>query len=404
MPGKDLELITDEGIVEFVDFENQSYRLAKKEENQFIGDSIIALIEGIDFSSILTVDPQAKFRVIVDPNSGDYTEFKLHAKLGYKYNDTQRGMLTGLVELEDGFYELSFYGLVKKRFNFDQGSTISWAGEVMNGDINFAARHTVRTNSVGLVSNEISSYERAMYNQRLPYDVILRVNDKINYPLISFGIDLPERDRSTYPTLDSKLNILNQPSMESERNKQVFALLVGGTFIPENPEVSEGSSSDNFATTAARNSVNAIMTQQLNKLTGQFIRGLDVDMGVNTFDDYAGGSAQTRTQLDVKVSKNLFNDRVSAEMESHIDLDGSVQKVGTQSTAGMTEFAVSYKLTETGNYRIKVFRENAYDIFDGEIQNSGIAFIFVREFDSFKKRKPENLIVLPVEDKGNTNK
>ena len=177
--------------------------------------------------------------------------------------------------------------------------------------------------------------------------------------------------------------------MESERNKQVFALLVGGTFIPENPDINEGSSSSNFATTAARNSVNAIMTQQLNNLTGQFIQGFDVDLGVNTYDDYAKDKTQTKTQLDVKISKNLFNDRVSAEMESHIDLEGSNNQVAGQSTAGMTEFAVSYKLTETGNYRIKAFRENAFDIFDGEIQNAGVAFILIREFDSFKRKKSE---------------
>ena len=388
MPGKELELITDEGIVSFVDLENESNLILEDVQNQFIGDSLVALIEGIDFTSSLQLDPAAKFTVVVDPNSGDITKFQINGKLFYRYNDTERGTLTGLVELREGYYDLSFYGLVKKRFNYDPGSTVSWSGDVMDGEINFAARHTVRTNSVGLVSNEISSNERAMYNQRLPYDVILKVNDKIKSPTIQFELDLPKQQRSSYPTLDSKLNILNQSSMESERNKQVFALLVGGTFIPENPDVSEGSSSDNFATTAARNSVNALMTQQLNKLTGQLIQGVDVDMGVNTFDDYSSGNAQTRTQLDVKISKNLFNDRVSAEMQSHIDLDGSVKQVGTQSTAGMMEFAVSYKLTETGNYRIKAFRENAYDIFDGEIQNSGIAFIFVREFDSFKNIRP----------------
>jgi hypothetical protein len=229
-----------------------------------------------------------------------------------------------------------------------------------------------------------------MYNQRLPYDVLLKVENKISNPVISFGIDLPERYRSTYPTLDSKLNFLNQTNWEAERNKQVFALLVGGAFIPEDPSMAEGSGGSNFATTAARNSVNAIMTQQLNNFTGQFIQGLDVDMGVNTFDDYESGKAETRTQLDVKVSKNLFNDRVTAEMESHINLDGSVKEAGNQSTAGLTEFAVSYKLTESGNYRIKAFRENAYDIFDGEIQNSGLAFIFIKEFDSFGKGKKES--------------
>ncbi|MCG8307574.1 MAG: translocation/assembly module TamB [Cytophagales bacterium] len=387
MPGKELELIKDEGIVEFYDFDTHAYETSKRSPDQFVGDSLIALIEGIDFTAQLKVDPEARFTVMVDPNSGDFTKFRFTGNLHYKYNDKQRGVLNGLIEVEDGFYELSFYGLVKKRFDYDPESTVTWSGDVMEGMINFAAKHSVRTNSVALVSNEISSHERAIYNQRLPYDVILKVQDRISYPTISFELDLPERHRSTYPTLDSKLNMLNQPAMEAERNKQVFALLVGGTFIPENPEVQEGSSSGNFATTAARNSVNAIMTQQLNRLTGQFIQGFDVDMGVNTFDDFAGGSAQTRTQLDVKVSKNLFNDRVSAEMESHINLDGSNKQVASQSTAGMTEFAVSYKLTRTGNYRVKAFRENAYDIFDGEIQNAGIAFIFVREFDGFGKRK-----------------
>jgi hypothetical protein len=176
------------------------------------------------------------------------------------------------------------------------------------------------------------------------------------------------------------------PNMEAERNKQVFALLVGGTFIPDNPGINEDGSNRSFATTAAVNSVNAIMTQQLNNMTGQLIKVVDLDMGLNTFDDYSTGKSQTRTQLDVKVSKNLFNNRVSAEVESHINVDGSNNEPGQQSTSGMPEFAVSYKITESGQYRVKAFRENAYDIFDGDIQNAGIAFIFIREFDSFKKK------------------
>jgi len=390
MPGSDLEMITDEGIVEYVDFDNPEEDVIIGEQSAFIGDSLVSLVEGIDFSTSLNIDPNATFTVVVDPNSGDYTEFNLAGGLLYTYKETEKGRLVGRLEFQKGFYELSFYGLVKKRFQYDPGSVVSWSGDVMNGTLNFSARHTVKTNSVGLVSNEISSAEKPLYNQRIPYDVLLNVENKISDPHISFMLDLPERYRSTYPTLDAKLNQLNQPSMEAERNKQVFALLVGGTFIPEDPGISDGAGGSNFATTAARNSVNAIMTQQLNNLTGQFIEGLDVDMGVNTFDDYGTGTAQSRTQLDVKVSKNLFNDRVTAEMESHINLDGSLNQMGQTNTAGMTEFAVAYKLTQEGNYRIKGFRENAYDIFDGEIQNSGIAFIFIKEFDSFRNKSKKN--------------
>ncbi len=394
LPGEDLELITDEGIVIFTDYKNQLDTLLEVSSDEFVADKLVAEIKGIDLTTNLKIDPRAKFTINIDPNSGDYTFFRLKGNLQYKYNDVQRGHLKGLIEMEEGFYELSFYGLVKKRFIYEPGSTISWSEKVMNGDIRFSAKNIVKTNSVGLVSHEIGENERALYNQRLPYEVFLHINGTISYPLVSFGIDLPDRYKNDNPVIASKLQMLSQPALESERNKQVFALLVGGTFIPETSSSSDGSSSQNFATTAARNSVNAIMTQQLNNLTGQFIQGIDLDMGVNTYDDYSSGRAQSRTQLDVKVSKNLFNDRVSAEVESHINLDGSTSNPGTQSTAGMTEFAVSYKITKAGNYRIKAFRENAYDIFDGEIQNAGIAFIFVKEFDSFrknpKKRSPKS--------------
>lgn len=385
MPGKDLQLITDKGIVVFTDPERKSALDLNIDQSQFIADSLISMIKGIDLTVNIKIDPQAQFRIYVDPNSGDITFFRLNGNLQYKYNDVQRGYLTGLVALREGYYELSFYGLVKKKFVYDPGSTISWSGDVMDGEIIFSARHKVVTNSVGLVSNEISSAEKSKYNQRLPYEVILRISDQLSYPKISFGIDLPDQYKNDNPTLASKITMLEGPGMESERNKQVFALLVGGTFIPESPDVNEGSSNSNFATTAARNSVNSIMTQQLNNLTDQFIKGFDVSMGVNTIEEVSEKDSRSRTQLDVKVSKNLFSDRVSVEVESHIDLEGENSNPGTQSTAGMTEFAVSYQITKSGNYRIKAFRENAWDIFDGEIQNSGFAFIFIKEFD--RKRK-----------------
>jgi hypothetical protein len=53
----------------------------------------------------------------------------------------------------------------------------------------------------------------------------------------------------------------------------------------------------------------------------------------------------------------------------------------------MMEFAVSYNITENGNYRIRAFRENAFDIYDGEIQNAGIAFIVLRDFDVKQKKQ-----------------
>ncbi len=384
MPGKDLDIVSDEGIVFFSDKLAQIDTI-DHEEVSFIADSLAKKI-GMDLEVRLNIDEAAQFTVVTDPNSGDFTTFHLDGKLLYRYSPTAPGKLNGLVEFrKTGFYELSFYGLVKKKFEFQPGSTVTWSNRVMDGDVNFRAKYTVNTNSAGLVSGEISDYETARYNQRLPYDVVLNITGPISDPSIHFNLDLAQRYKSDYPLIASKLQSLNQEDREAERNKQVFALLVAGTFIPE-ASSSSGSSSNTFATTAAANSINAIFTQQLNNLTGQLIKGIDVNFGMNTFEDYSTGGSNKRTQLDVQISKNLFNDRVSFEVENHIDLEGSNPQVGQKKTAGTTEFAVYYKITENGNYRVKAFRENAFDFYDGEIQNSGVAFIVMKEFN-MKQRK-----------------
>ena len=386
MPGKELEMISDEGIVYFSKEDITGHSLINQSAG-FIGDSIAEAFGGLKLTARLITDEDAKFNVILDPNSGDFTEFNIAGNIAFTYDPVSKSRMNGIVEFrKEGFYELSFYGLVKKRFLFGQGSAVSWSNRVMDGDLNFTAKHIVQTNSAGLVSDEISEHEKSRYNQRLPYEVILHVTGTIANPQVNFGIDLPERFRGDYPIVDSKLASLNQPEMEAERNKQVFALLVAGTFIPGGSS-SGSSSTNNFATTAARNSVNSILTQQLNNLSSQIIKGVDVNFGMNTFEDYRGGSSEIRTQLDVQVSKNLFSDRVTVEVESHIDLEGNAPQVGQDKTAGMMEFAVLYQLTENGNYRIKAFRENAFDIYDGEILNAGFALIFIKDIDKKQRRR-----------------
>jgi hypothetical protein len=46
-------------------------------------------------------------------------------------------------------------------------------------------------------------------------------------------------------------------------------------------------------------------------------------------------------------------------------------------------------LTESGEYRLRAYYQNAYDPFDGDFSYSGVALIFEKEFDSLKRnRKP----------------
>jgi len=392
MTGSDLTLENDEGIVVYSAYELPIDSIETHTIQRSIADSLAQKISGLKLSAFLTINEKAEFTLITNPTAGDYAKVKMSGQINYQYEPANLGTLNGKISFTEGAFDLSFYGLVHKKFIFVPGSFINWSGAVMDGIIQFQAKHVVKTNSIGLIGSEISEAEKASYTQRLPYEVILKVTGMLSAPKFTFIIDLPDSYRSGQPLIDSKLQSLNQEGMENERNRQAFALLVGGTFIPESSGRESGETG--FATTAALNSMNSIMTQQLNNISGQIIKGLDVSMGINKIDDYGGNSAgnNTRTQLDIGVNKSFFKDRVLVGVEGHIDLEGN-NPVYQNQGSNMTEFIVQYLLTENGSYRIKAFRENAFDLMDGEIQNTGFAFMFVIDFGkhnstySLKKEK-----------------
>jgi hypothetical protein len=260
----------------------------------------------------------------------------------------------------------------------------------MDANMNFTAKHIVKTQSIALVSNEsaeMTDAEKSMYQQRLPYEVLLNLNGFLAEPDVSFNIDLPEKYLINYPQISNKLTMLNSGQNESELYKQVFALLVTGSFIADNPYASTGGSAQNFASTAARNSVNGILAEQLNKISNRFIKNVDMNFGLTSYEEYEGSSSQMRTELDVQVSKKLLKDRLTIEASGSFDLEGNKQYSSTNTSYTYGEFSATYDLKESKEYKLRVYRENAYDLFDGEISYSGIAFILEKSFNSLLKRK-----------------
>lgn len=390
LPGSEIELVSPEGIVNFTDPNQSTDSIFRVRKAQNITDSLVSKFKGIDLNAKLKLDPKAKFTIVIDPYSGDYSSVSGSAVLLYSIDPSGTQTLTGVFEVTEGIYQLSFYGLVKKTFTFQPGSTVAWSGNVMDANMNFTAINVVKTQSVALVSNEsagMTEAEKNMFKQRLPYEVMLNLNGFLSEPVVNFNIDLPEKYLVNYPTIASKLTMLNSGQNESELNKQVFALLVTGNFIADSPFASTGGSAENFATTAARNSVNGILADQLNKMSSRFIKGVDMNFGLTSYEDYSGGGSEVRTELDVQVSKKLLNDRLTIEASGSFDVEGSKQYTGGSTSHTYGEFSATYDLTESREYKLRVYRENAYDLFDGEVSYSGLAFIIEKSFNTLFKRK-----------------
>lgn len=385
MPEQEVELMTSDGIVEFVDPNAIPDSLSSPEEMSFI-DSLMSDLPDLDITASVKLQEDAKFTIVLDPVSGDLIQARGNADLKMRYDRTGNAQLNGAYEIKDGYYELSFYDIVRKRFELVDGSRVDWSGIAEEGTMNITARQTIKTSSIGLVGHEVGEDQRSIYRRSLPYEVSIFIRGQLDAPEISFGLDLPNADKASFPVLASKLSRLSQPEFESELNKQVFGLLVLGGFIPQ----TSGSDFDEMAvaTTAIANSVNGLLTAQLNRLTNK-IEGVDINIGLQSYTDYQTGAGNaTRTAMDFRVSKRLMEDRLTIEVGGEVDLYNDQSGVNT-GDGFRGDVAVIYDLTESGNKKLKAFNNETYDIIYHEVRNTGIALIFIREFDKGERRKKD---------------
>lgn len=390
MPGEEMAISTGEGVVTFQEKETMSDSAFLVDNITLLADSVSRVLGDSKLQLDLLLNEGARYTIVTNPESGDFAYFGLKGFVNYAYDKARSNTLTGDIKIIDGSYTISFYEMIKKEFTIEENSVIYFSGPLNNATIDLSAKDVIRTNSMALMATEspyMSNEEKALYSQRLPYEIIFKMRGFLLNPEISFGIDLPQTYKVNSPMIASKLNKLEGDDYEQERNMQVFALLVTGGFFAENTGAAASSGSSNYAVAAARNSVNGILAQQLNNMTSRYINYVDVNLGFNTYEDITRGAGHLTTDLDVQVSKTLFDDRLKLEVDSRINLDNSPSSVQNGRSAYNTDFTILYDITKGGSYKVKAFNLQIYDLFDGDISNAGFGLMFTKDFDSKAQRK-----------------
>jgi len=334
------------------------------------------LLNNPKIKGTLKIDESAVFQVMIDTTTGDYLQIRGNSKLSIDYDRSGTLRFNGIYEVADGFYQLSFYDVVKKRFDFKKGSRLVWSGEPTNATIDFTAIYRQRTSIANLMlSDPNASYETA-YNQQLPFLVLLNINGFLLEPEVSFGIELAEESKGALNgSVQARLNELE--SNESELNKQVFALLILNSFLPQDG----GSTNNNLVANQARNSASQILTNQLNTLSDKFVKGVDINFDLNS---YGGTAGEGNTDLSVNVAKSFADDRIIVKVGSTIALEQDNARAA-QSQQVLTNVVVEYLLTPDGRYRLVAFsKTDLEDIVIGRITRSGGGFVFQKDFDRFR--------------------
>ena len=342
-------------------------------------------LTGMDLTATVNIDKGAKFTIVIDPRNGDVVHLQGEAHLNGGIDASGKTNLTGTYQVESGSYNLS-YATVKRTFKFKKGSTITWTGDPTSANVNLTAVYVANVPPIDLVSQQLGSdaTTNTMYKQKLPFNVDLKLKNQLLKPDITFDIVLPDSTYEVSPdvvqTINTRLDQIRQDP--NEMNKQVLGVLVLGHFIGDNPLQSQGGSTG--INGAIRNSVSSLLSDQLNKLAGNLIGGVQLSFDLTSGADYSTGVEQNRTDLNVGLSKKFLNDRVTVTVGNNFNLEGQNQP-GQKTTDIAGNLSVNYKLTEDGRYMVRAYRRDEFIVIEGEVVETGVGFTITYEYNRFKE-------------------
>ena len=391
VPQTDPEAIGDAGIVEFVAIYDGVFPGLLERELE--SEPMMAPFQNLDLSVNVEIDPRTRVLIILDEVAGDQLEARGGGQITYGIDPGGRINLAGRYELTGGSYQLTFHDVVRRNFQIQRGGHIVWTGDPLEADVDITAVYSIRTSPAELMlSHSVGQPDQAR-RQQYPFEVLLNMEGALMQPEISFEIRLPQEHRGAMDgRLQARLNELNQN--ESDLNKQVFALLIMGNFIQDDPLAAVGAGPG--LTSTARTSASSILSQQLNRLSDRYVRGVDISFDLTSYEVLDNGQVAGRTELEMEVSRDFLDERLRITAGGNIELEDETRRqVNPSDIAG--DFSVEYLLTPDGRFTLRGYRERKYqDIYDGELVETGLSVIFRQTYTTFRElfmRKEEETLL-----------
>lgn len=359
-----------EGIVKFIDVSDST-----SSAQMAAGDEIDTGLK-IDYISEMSLnieaDDESQLTIILDELNGDNIKVKGNAQLNTGIAPNGQLYLLGLYELTEGSYDLTFE-VLKKQFKIQKGSQILWTGDPMQAEVDITAVYTVNADLTAIGATQTAF-------GKIPLDVKLKINGNLMSPVVTFDIvvsgQMSEEDAKKIEQTNVLSNLRNSTA---ELNKQVFALLVLNRFISE--QSTGGSNSSLNAEAIARQSVSQLLSDQLNLLASDLIKGVNVNFNLNSTAE----GTTARTDLSVGLSKAFLNDRLTISVGRNFELENTGGS-GEASTEIFDNVAVNYALTKDGRYLFRAYRKNQYQaVLQGFIVETGLSFIVTLDYDYFRE-------------------
>lgn len=265
--------------------------------------------------------------------------------------------LNGNYEIEEGKVRFVALGLAARDFTVSNGSSVSFGGDVMETNLNIDAIYKTKASLAAIIADSTAVSSRRVV------ECGIQVTDKLRNPHIAFSIHVPDLE----PTI--KTRVESAFSTEDKVQRQFLALLITGTFIPDE----QGGVQDNTA--ALYGNLSELMTTQINNIFMKL--DIPLDLGFNYQPTSTGTSI-----FDVAVSTQLFNNRVV--VNGNIGNKQRMTGSGNRNEV-VGDIDIEVKINRSGTLRTSAFSHSAdqFTNFLDNLQRIGVGISWQQEFNHF---------------------
>jgi hypothetical protein len=370
-----LEWESDNSNVSYISFAKLSEQNSTTKRKKYKLDGI-----SMDFNFELT--PDAYIEMIFDELMDDRIKGRGTGNLKMEINTFGDFSMYGSYVIETGTYHFTALNFISKEFNITNGSRITWDGNPLDGKMKIEAVKREYAAPADLLIGLVPTEELQNYRTKIPVDCQLFLNGLLFSPEISFGLSFPNQNSVSNTGFNAFNSVVSRIQTDVEElNRQVFSLLVLGSFIP--PGFSSGNTTLASSTTSGlQNTVNNSVGDLISNQVSNWITQIDPKWQIGI--DWQKASEATKKELIFSVKRQFLNDR--------LEFDGSVD-ANAINGRNPYNLNIQYNITSDGRFKVRGFSKFANDPSLGTVSNistTGVGFFYRKQFDSFKLKKKTN--------------
>ena len=339
------------GIVKFVNFNDPDTIKKTDTVSSAIGMRILAG---------LTLSPGMEATVIYPGSATTGTakvELSPSGSVNYFQNYMGDMRLNGEIYLGNGYAKYSMPIVGEKKFVFNPESYVQFNGDILNPSFNISATDEVKASVIENGNSHIVNFLVELY-----------LSNNLHDPKIVFNLNT-----------DDDLTIKNElmSMTPDQRSMAALNMLLTGQY--------SGNGYKTASSDLLQGTMYNLLTSQINGWLANNVHGVDINLGVDQFENMENGESGTSTSYSYTVSKSLFNNKFKISVGGNYTTDASADENFSENLISDISFEYILKQTTNVTMYAKLFRHTGYEsILEGEITETGVGFLLRRRLANLK--------------------